>query len=208
MCPGKEDMFTFLENVIAEVAPLFPGEYFHIGGDECPKVSWEKCPLCQKRIREEGLKADKQHTAEQKLQSYVVQRIEKVLNEKYHKKMIGWDEILEGGVSPTATVMSWRGEEGGITAASMDHDVIMTPGQFVYLDHYQGDSKIEPVAIGGYTSLEDIYKYNPTPDTLTGIGKDQYIKGVQCNIWTEYIYNTDLLEYRMYPRTLALAEIA
>lgn len=208
MCPGKEDMFTFLENVIAEVAPLFPGEYFHIGGDECPKVSWEKCPLCQKRIREEGLKADKQHTAEQKLQSYVVQRIEKVLNEKYHKKMIGWDEILEGGVSPTATVMSWRGEQGGITAASMDHDVIMTPGQYVYLDHYQGDSKIEPVAIGGYTSLEDVYKYNPTPDTLTGIGKDQYIKGVQCNIWTEYIYNTDLLEYRMYPRTLALAEIA
>lgn len=208
MCAGKEETFEFLENVIAEVAALFPGEYFHIGGDECPKTSWKNCPLCQKRIREEGLKGDKQHSAEEKLQSYFVQRIEKVLA-KYGKKMIGWDEILEGGLAPTATVMSWRGEEGGIAAANMNHDVIMTPGgNGMYLDHYQGDYKIEPVAIGGYTPLEKTYSYNPVPDTLAAAGKGNFIKGVQCNIWTEYMYTTDLMEYRIYPRILALSEIA
>lgn len=208
LCAGKESTFEFLENVIAEVVELFPGEYFHIGGDECPKTSWKKCPLCQKRIREEGLKADKTHSAEERLQSYFVQRIEKVLA-KHGKKMIGWDEILEGGLAPTATVMSWRGEAGGIAAASMNHDVIMTPGgNGMYLDHYQGDSKIEPVAIGGYTTLEKTYSYNPTPDTLVAQGKAHFVKGVQCNIWTEYMYTTDLMEYRIYPRILALSEIA
>lgn len=201
-CAGKEETFKFLEDVIAEVAPLFPGEYFHIGGDECPKTRWEKCPLCQKRMRENKLKDEHQ------LQSYFVQRMEKVL-EKYGKKMIGWDEILEGGLAPSATVMSWRGEEGGIAAASMDHDVIMTPaGNGMYLDHYQGDSKIEPVAIGGFTLLEKVYNYNPVPDTLVGLGKSSFIKGVQSNIWSEYMYNTDIMEYRIYPRILALAEIA
>lgn len=201
-CAGKEETFKFLEDVIAEVAPLFPGEYFHIGGDECPKTRWEKCPLCQKRMRENKLKDEHQ------LQSYFVQRMEKVL-EKYGKKMIGWDEILEGGLAPSATVMSWRGEEGGIAAASMDHDVIMTPaGNGMYLDHYQGDSKIEPVAIGGFTLLEKVYNYNPVPDTLVGLGKSNFIKGVQSNIWSEYMYNTDIMEYRIYPRILALAEIA
>ena len=127
---------------------------------------------------------------------------------KYGKKIIGWDEILEGGLSPDATVMSWRGEEGGIASALQDHDVIMTPGgNGMYLDHYQGDSKIEPVAIGGYTTLEKTYSYNPTPDTLVAMKKDHFVKGVQTNIWTEYLYNVDLVEYRMYPRVLVLSEI-
>ncbi|WP_350456278.1 family 20 glycosylhydrolase [Macellibacteroides fermentans] len=200
-CAGKEETFKFLEDVIAEVVTLFPGEYFHIGGDECPKVRWEKCPLCQKRMRENKLKN------EHELQSYFVQRIEKVLA-SHGKKMIGWDEILEGGLAPSATVMSWRGEDGGIAAASMDHDVIMTPGSNgMYLDHYQGDSKIEPVAIGGYTLLEKTYSYNPVPDTLAGLGKSNFVKGVQGNIWSEYMYTTDLMEYRIYPRILAVAEI-
>lgn len=200
-CAGKEETFKFLEDVISEVVTLFPGEYFHIGGDECPKVRWEKCPLCQKRMRENKLKN------EHELQSYFVQRIEKVLA-SHGKKMIGWDEILEGGLAPSATVMSWRGEDGGIAAASMDHDVIMTPGSNgMYLDHYQGDSKIEPVAIGGYTLLEKTYSYNPVPDTLAGLGKSNFVKGVQGNIWSEYMYTTDLMEYRIYPRILAVAEI-
>lgn len=207
MCAGKEETFQFLENVLEEVVPLFPGEYFHIGGDECPKTSWKNCPLCQKRIREEGLKAEKGHTAEEKLQSYFVQRMEKVLA-KHGKKIIGWDEILEGGLAPTAAVMSWRGEQGGIAAANMDHEVIMTPSSNgMYIDQFQGDPKIEPVSIGGYTTLERVYNYNPTPDTLVASGKDHFIKGVQTNLWSEYMYNTDLVEYRAYPRVLALAEI-
>lgn len=208
MCPGKEKMFEFLEDVIKEMVPLFPGTYFHIGGDECPKTSWKSCPACQARIKSEGLTADKQHTAEERLQSYVIRRMEKVLN-KYGKKIIGWDEILEGGLSPTATVMSWRGEEGGIAAATQNRDVIMTPGSGgLYLDHYQGDPKIGPVAIGGYATLEKTYSYNPIPKALMENGKSNYIKGVQCNIWSEYMYNTDIMEYRMYPRVLALAEVA
>jgi hexosaminidase len=202
MCAGKEETFRFLEDVIDEIVPLFPGKYFHIGGDECPKHSWKTCPLCRKRIREEGLKN------EDELQSYVIQRVEKILNAR-GKSIIGWDEILEGGLAPSATVMSWRGEQGGIAAAGMDHDVIMTPGGSVgmYIDQYQGDPKIEPVSIGGYTLLEKVYNYNPTPDTLVAIGKDRFIKGVQCNLWSEYLYSTDLMEYRLYPRILALSEI-
>lgn len=208
MCAGKEETFKFLEDVIDEIAPLFPSEYFHIGGDECPKISWKQCPLCQKRIKEEGLKGDKQHSAEERLQSYFVQRMEKYLANKHGKKIIGWDEILEGGLAPSATVMSWRGEAGGIAAANMDHDVIMTPGSGgMYLDQYQGDSKIEPVTIGGYATIEKVYSYNPIPDTLVATGKAQHILGVQCNNWSEYMYNTDLMEYRMYPRALAVAEI-
>ena len=208
MCAGKEEPFKFLEDVIDELAPMFPSEYFHIGGDECPKISWKACPLCQKRIQAEGLKATKEHSAEERLQSYFVQRMEKYLAEKHGKKIIGWDEILEGGLAPSATVMSWRGEEGGIAAANMGHDVIMTPGSAgMYLDQYQGDAKIEPVTIGGYATIEKVYNYNPVPDTLVTTGKAQHIKGVQCNNWSEYMYNTDLMEYRMYPRMLALSEI-
>lgn len=207
-CPGKEGTFQFLQDVFDEVVPLFPSEYIHIGGDECPKDNWKACPLCQKRIREEGLKADKEHSAEEKLQSYFVKRMEKYLSEKHHKKIIGWEEILEGGVTPTATVMSWTGERGGIAAAALGNEVIMTPNsKGMYIDQYQGDPKIEPISIGGYDPLEKVYAYNPTPDTLVAIGKDHLIKGVQCNLWAEYLYNTDLLEYRGFPRIIALAEI-
>lgn len=207
MCPGKEEVFTFLENVIAEMVQLFPGPYFHIGGDECPKTSWASCPLCQARIKSQGFKTDSNHTAEQYLQSYVVRRVEKVLKQ-YNKKLIGWDEILQGGLSPDAIVMSWRGELGGIEAAKQDHEAIMAShGNGMYLDQYQGDSKIEPVSIGGYTSLERTYSYDPVPDTLKVLGKAHLIKGVQCNLWSEYIYTPEILEYRMYPRVLALAEI-
>ena len=207
MCPGKEDMFTFLQDVIDEMVPLFPSEYFHIGGDECPKTSWKNCPLCQKRIKAEGLKADGKHSAEEKLQSYVIQRMEKYLETK-GKKIIGWDEILEGGLAPSATVMSWRGEEGGIAAALMDHTVIMTPGgNGMYLDAYQGDPKIEPVTIGGYTLLEKTYSYNPIPDTLAAMGKSDYILGVQGNTWSEYMYDEAKRDYMIFPRILAVAEI-
>lgn len=207
MCPGKEDMFTFLQDVIDEMMPLFPSEYFHIGGDECPKISWKNCPLCQKRIKEEGLKADSKHSAEERLQSYVIQRMEKYLATK-GKKIIGWDEILEGGLAPSATVMSWRGEDGGIAAALMDHTVIMTPGgNGMYLDAYQGDSKIEPVTIGGYTLLEKTYSYDPIPDTLVAMGKSNYILGVQGNTWSEYMYDEAKRDYMVFPRILAVAEI-
>lgn len=207
MCPGKEDMFTFLQDVIDEMVPLFPSEYFHIGGDECPKISWKNCPLCQKRIKEESLKADSKHSAEERLQSYVIQRMEKYLATK-GKKIIGWDEILEGGLAPSATVMSWRGEDGGIAAALMDHTVIMTPGgNGMYLDAYQGDSKIEPVTIGGYTLLEKTYSYDPIPDTLVAMGKSNYILGVQGNTWSEYMYDEAKRDYMIFPRILAVAEI-
>lgn len=208
MCAGKEETFKFLEDVIDEMVPLFPSEYFHIGGDECPKISWKNCQLCQKRIKEEGLKGTKEHSAEERLQSYFVQRMEKYLSGKYGKKIIGWDEILEGGLAPSATVMSWRGEDGGIAAANMGHDAIMTPGSGgMYLDQYEGDYKIEPVTIGGLATIEKVYSYNPVPDTLVKTGKANHILGVQCNNWSEYMYNTDLMEYRMYPRALAVAEI-
>lgn len=208
VCAGKEETFQFFEDVLTEVAALFPSEYIHIGGDECPKKSWKECPLCQKRIKEEKLFAKDGHSAEERLQSYFIQRIEKVLT-KLNKKMIGWDEILEGGLAPSATVMSWRGESGGIAAASMNHDVIMTPSSGgMYIDHYQGDPKIEPVAIGGYTLLKKVYDYNPIPDTLARMGKEKHILGVQCNLWAEYFYTPEILEYRAYPRILALSEIA
>ena len=207
-CAGKEHTFEFLENVFKELASLFPSEYFHVGGDECPKTEWMTCPLCQQRIREEGLTARDGQTAEERLQSYFIQRVEKILA-SLGKKLIGWDEILEGGLAPTATVMSWRGERGGIAAASMGHDVIMTPNpNGMYIDQYQGDNKIEPVTIGGYTLPKKMYDYNPVPDTLTQIGKGYLVKGVQCNSWAEYMYTNELREYQLYPRVLALSEIA
>jgi hexosaminidase len=206
LCAGKESVFEFLENVCREVAELFPSEYIHIGGDECPKTSWKKCPLCQRRIQDEGLQGDGGHTAEERLQSYFVQRMEKVLA-RYGKKIIGWDEILEGGLAPAATVMSWRGEQGGIAAAQMNHDVIMTPqNDGMYLDRYQGDSKIEPVTIGGLASLEDVYSYNPVPREVTEQGKEKHILGLQGNAWSEYMYTNELAEYRIFPRILSIAE--
>lgn len=205
-CAGNDSTFQFLTDVIEEVIPLFESEYFHIGGDECPKIRWEKCPKCQARIKELGLKSDKDHSAEEKLQSYFVQRMEKVLL-KHNKKMIGWDEILEGGLAPTATVMSWRGEEGGIAAANMGHDVIMTPGAWLYLDKYQGDSKLLPVTIGGLLTLEKTYSYEPVPEKIAE-DKKHHILGAQGNVWTEYMYTaTGHMENMTYPRIIALAEV-
>lgn len=204
-CAGNDSVFQFLEDVIAEVIPLFESDYFHIGGDECPKIRWEKCPKCQARIKELGLTKDQKHTAEEKLQSYFVQRIEKFLL-KNNKKMIGWDEILEGGLAPSATVMSWRGEEGGIASANMGHDVIMTPGGWLYLDKYQGDSKLLPVTIGGLLTLQKVYDYEPIPDAIAE-DKKHHILGAQANVWTEYKYNGNDMEHDIYPRILALAEL-
>lgn len=198
-CAGKETTFAFLENIIDEVCQLFPSPYFHIGGDECPKERWKTCSLCQKRMRQEHLENEHQ------LQSYFVQRIEHILQTK-GKKMIGWDEILEGGLAANATVMSWRGEAGGIAAAEQAHNVIMTPSNWCYLDHYQGSPNVEPVAIGGYTTLEDTYNYEPVPDTLS-LDKQKHILGTQGNVWTEYMYSPQLVEYRVYPRIIALAEV-
>ena len=203
MCPGKEDMFRFLEDEIDEFVELFPSKYFHIGGDESPREEWANCPNCQKRMKDLGL------TKEAQLQDYIIERMAKYLASK-GKTIIGWDEILEGGnLDPSAIVMSWRGEEGGITAAKKNHHVLMTPGSHgLYFDHYQGDPITEPNAIGGYSTLEKVYSYDPVPAELREQGKDSYVLGVQANNWSEYIHNASVLEYRLYPRALALSEVA
>ena len=198
-CAGNEQTFEFLENVLLEVIELFPGQYIHIGGDECPKVRWEECEKCQARIKEEGL-AD-----EHELQSYFIRRIEEFLI-AHDRKLIGWDEILEGGLAPEATVMSWRGTEGGIAAAKEHHDVIMTPTSHCYLDYYQGDRETEPLAIGGYLSLDTVYSYEPVPEGLTE-EEAKFILGTQGNVWTEYMETPEHVEYMVYPRACALAEI-
>lgn len=206
-CPGKEKTFEFLEDVVAEVSALFPSEYFHIGGDECKKNEWEICPECQARIKAEGLSDDEHFSAVEKLQSYAVGRMEKILA-KYGKKLVGWNEILEGGLSPNATVMSWQGEKGGIEAAEMGHDVVMTPShEGMYLDSYQGDSKAEPLAFGRYITLEVIYNYNPVPQVLEKDALASRVLGVQANLWSEYLYSLAQREYMLFPRALALAEI-
>lgn len=198
-CAGKDTTFTFLQDIIDEVVPLFPSEYFHIGGDECPKGAWKKCPLCQQRKREEGLRS------EQELQSYFVQRIETYLNEK-GKRLIGWDEILDGELAPNAALMSWRGTERGILAARLQHFVVMTPGNYCYFDHYQADPKKEPLASGGYTPLEKVYNYEPVPEELTK-SESRFILGAQGNVWTEYMKTPEQVEYMVYPRAAALAEV-
>lgn len=200
VCIGNEDTFTFLQNVLLEVMEIFPSEYIHIGGDEANMDSWRKCPLCQKRMKQEGLADVKE------LQSYLIHRMEKFLNE-HGRQLLGWDEILEGGLAPRATVMSWRSEEGGIKAAKAGHDVIMTPGGFCYLDSYQDAPTTQPEAIGGYLTLEKVYSYDPIPEVLTKEGAD-YIQGVQANVWAEYITTAEHMEYMVYPRLLALAEVA
>jgi hexosaminidase len=209
MCPGKESTFEFLEDVIDEMVEIFPCELFHIGGDECPREMWEKCPLCQERIRKEGLWGDESvFTNEDRLQSYVVRRIEKYLNGK-GKRIIGWDEILEGNIDPSAIIMSWRGLQGGITGAQHGHQVIMTPSSDgMYLDYYQGDRKIEPVGIGNYFTMQRVYNYNPIPAQIDSLGLQDYILGVQCNNWSEYFYTDSIAEYRTYPRAIAVSEIA
>jgi len=198
-CAGKEETYAFLQDVLTELIPLFPGEYIHIGGDECPKTRWQKCLLCKQKMKDEGLKSEHQ------LQSYFIQRMEKFLNAN-GKKIIGWDEILEGGLAPNAAVMSWRGEAGGIAAAKEHHYVVMTPGSYCYLDHYQADPKTEPLAIGGYLPLSKVYGYEPVPAALTD-EEAKYVMGAQGNVWTEYMKTPEQVEYMVYPRAAALAEV-
>lgn len=206
LCVGKEKTMQFLEDVLTEVCELFPAEYVHIGGDECPKVRWEKCPHCQAKIAELGLKDDDRFQAEHYLQGYVTSRMEEFLASK-GKKLIGWDEILEGELAPNATVMSWRGVAGGLQAVRMGHDAIMTPNTFFYLDYYQSlDKENEPLAIGGYLPVEKCYSYEPTVEGMTEEEK-AHILGVQANLWTEYIATPDHLHYMLLPRLAALAEV-
>ncbi len=197
-CAGKDSTFSFLENVLDEVIALFPSKYVHIGGDECPKTHWKICPSCQQRIKELKLKD------EHELQSYFVQRIEKYLNSK-GKILIGWDEILEGGLAPNAQVMSWRGEAGGIAAAKQNHYVIMTPGSHVYFDHSQTKNE-DSVTIGGYTTVQKVYSYEPVPKELNE-EEAKFVRGAQANVWTEYINNTGKVEYMIFPRISALSEV-
>ena len=206
LCVGKEKTMQFLEDVLTEVCELFPAEYIHIGGDECPKVRWEKCPHCQAKIAELGLKDDDEYKAEHYLQGYVTARMEKFLEQK-GKKLIGWDEILEGEVAPNATVMSWRGVAGGLQAARMGHDAIMTPNTFFYLDYYQSlDKENEPLAIGGYLPVEKCYSFEPCAEGMTDEEK-AHIIGVQANLWTEYIATEEHLQYMLLPRMTALSEV-
>jgi len=206
LCPGKEETFTFLEAVLTEVMEIFPSRYIHIGGDEAPKTRWEKCPDCQARIKELGLKDRNGHTAEHYLQSYVTARIEKFLND-HGRSIIGWDEILEGELAPNATVMSWRGMDGGIKAAQMGHDVIMSPTDYCYFDYYQTQhTEGEPLAIGGYVPLEKVYSFEPAPDQLTAEQKN-HILGAQANLWTEYISDPEHVEYMTLPRLAAMSEV-
>ncbi|MBK7735690.1 MAG: family 20 glycosylhydrolase [Chitinophagaceae bacterium] len=198
-CAGNDSVFTFLENVLTEVINLFPSKYIHIGGDEMDKGPWKICPRCQARIKKEVLKN------EDELQSYFIKRIEKFVNSK-NRKIIGWDEILEGGLAPEATVMSWRGETGGIEAAKMQHDVIMTPGKPLYFDHYQAGPEGEPVAFGGMNTLKNVYDYEPIPTELT-TEQAKYVLGAQANLWCESISTADHVEYMILPRMPALAEV-
>ena len=199
-CVGNEETFTFLENVLTEVMELFPSEYIHVGGDEAGKSAWKTCPKCQKRMKDEHL------ANVDELQSYLIHRIEKFLNNR-GRRLLGWDEILQGGIAPNATVMSWRGEEGGIAAVTSGHHAIMTPGAYCYLDSYQDAPYSQPEAIGGYLPLKKVYAYDPVPASLTA-EQAKLVYGVQGNLWVEYIPTPEHVEYMIYPRMLALAEVA
>ena len=199
-CVGNEKTFEFLENVLLEVMEIFPSEYIHVGGDEASKQSWRTCPLCQARMKKEGLKDVDE------LQSYLIERMEKFLN-KHGRNLLGWDEILEGGLAPNATVMSWRGVEGGLKAIEGGHRAIMTPGAYCYFDSYQDAPHTQPEAIGGYLPLKKVYSYDPIPETFTP-EQAKLMYGVQANLWAEYIPTPEHLEYMIYPRILALAEVA
>lgn len=198
-CIGKEETFRFMENVLTEVLELFPSEYIHIGGDEASVAAWKKCPRCQQRMKKEHLKN------EQELQSYMIRRIAGFLQER-GRKLIGWDEMLDGGLVPGAAVMSWRGEAGGVRAARMGHDVVMTPGTYCYFDSYQADPETQPYAIGGFTPYLKVYAYHPVPEGLT-FEESRHILGAQANVWTEYIETPEHAEYMIFPRLLALAEV-
>ncbi len=207
LCVGKEQTLQFVEDVLSELIEIFPSEYIHIGGDECPKKRWKTCPTCQAKIKELGIKADKKHSAEEYLQSYVIQRVEKFLNEK-GRRIIGWDEILEGGLAPNAAVMSWRGMNGGTEAALQGHEVVMTPNTHVYFDYYQTrDIENEQFAIGGFIDVERVYSLEPVP-TILAPEKHYLIKGVQANLWNEYLPTNESREYMMMPRLAALSEVS
>lgn len=206
LCAGNEKVYDFVDKVLDEVMDVFPSKDIHIGGDECPKTEWEKCPKCQSKIKALGLKKDDRFTAEQKLQAYFTKHVDEYLT-KHGRNAIGWDEILEGGVSENATVMSWRGESGGIEAARLKHRVIMTPNTYCYFDYYQSkDRDNEPFAIGGFLPIKHVYDYEPLPVNLTP-EEQSYIWGVQCNVWTEYIPTFSHVQYMMLPRGAALSEV-
>lgn len=206
LCAGNEQTYEFLEGVFTELMELFPSKYIHIGGDECPKIRWEKCPRCQAKIRELGLTADRSHSAETRLQSYMTTRIGEFFR-AHQRTLIGWGEILDGGLAPGATVMSWRGPWAGIKAAKLGHDAIMTPTEYMYFDYYQSeDTDHEPLAIGGYVPVEKVYGFEPVPAELTA-REATHIIGVQANLWTEYIKQGDYVEYMVLPRMDALCEI-
>ena len=206
LCIGKETTMQFVKDVLAEVCDMFPSEYIHIGGDECPKVKWAECPHCQAKIKELGITGDEKHSPEHFLQSYVTAEAEKFLAER-GRRLIGWDEILEGELAPNATVMSWRGTKGGEAAVKLGHDVIMTPYQYLYIDYYQSkDKDNEPLAIGGYVPVEKCYSFEPFTENMTEEEK-AHIIGVQANLWTEYIGTQDYLEYMLLPRLSALSEV-
>jgi hexosaminidase len=206
LCPGKDGTVQFLKDVMDEIMELFPSEYIHIGGDECPKDHWKVCPDCQARIKAEKLYAKDGHTAEQRLQSWLTSEIEKYIND-HGRRIIGWDEILEGGLAPNATVMSWRGITGGVTAANMGHDVIMVPYSHFYFDYYQSEDRDnEPLAIGGFIPVEKVYEFNPFPEEVDP-SLHGHILGVQANVWCEYIKTTDHVEYMALPRMAALCEV-
>ena len=206
LCAGNEKVYDFVDKVLDEVMDVFPSKDIHIGGDECPKTEWEKCPKCQSKIKALGLKKDDRFTAEQKLQAYFTKHVDEYLT-KHGRNAIGWDEILEGGVSENATVMSWRDESGGIEAARLKHRVIMTPNTYCYFDYYQSkDCDNEPFAIGGFLPIKHVYDYEPLPANLTP-EEQSYIWGVQCNVWTEYIPTFSHVQYMMLPRGAALSEV-
>ena len=206
LCVGKEGTIEFLKNVLSEVCELFPSEYIHIGGDECPKVKWQECPLCQAKIKELGLVGNEKYSAEYFLQSYITRQVEEYLATK-GKKIIGWDEILEGEISENVTVMSWRGNQHGLEAVKRGHNVIMTPTKFLYFDYYQTkDRSTEPLAIGGHVSVEQVYSYEPYSEEMTDAEKARVL-GLQANMWTEYIKTNEYLEYMILPRLSALSEI-
>ena len=206
LCAGNDKTLTFIDNVLKEITQLFPSKYIHVGGDECPKTQWQKCPKCQARIKALNLEAKDGHSAEERLQSYIITHASNYLK-SLGRNTIGWDEILEGGLAEGATVMSWRGESGGIAAAKQHHDVVMTPNNYLYFDYYQSlDKANEPLAIGGYLPLETVYSYEPMPKELTA-DEARHIIGVQANIWTEYMPTFKQMQYMALPRLAALSEV-
>ena len=208
LCAGREETFRFVEGVLDEIMELFPSEYIHIGGDEAPRTRWKVCERCQRRIAQEGITAEGKQSKEDRLQGYFMKRVEKYLNSK-GRKAIGWDELLDCDVNPSTTIMSWRGQEGGLAASEKGHDVIMVPTSWFYFDYYQtpeNDYWHKPLLIGGYVPLEKVYSFEPVPESLTAAAK-QHIIGVQANLWTEYVYTEEFAEYQVLPRMGALAEL-